>query len=122
MRRLSTNYLIDEALIDSPPFVDFAHQVGMAVLAMEQAHDHALRLGDGNGRYEVAVSGDQHCFSNVTLGGELNHIDTKQDVDAFLLVTHYSLSVFPTFEPSETHFESWQHPQRVKEPSLLRVN
>ena len=41
----------------------------MAVLAVEQADDHSLGLGGGNGWNEVAVPGYQHGLSNVAFGG-----------------------------------------------------
>ena len=90
----------------------------MAVLPVEQGNEHALGLGRCYGRDEVAVPGNQYRLPNEASGGELYHVDTEQDVYAFLLIYGSSQGVFaPAFEAPETYFESGKHSQRIKEPS-----
>ena len=95
----------------------------MAMLPVEQGNDHPLGLGGCDGWNEVAVPGDQHGLSNVALGGELHHIDAKQDVHSLLLIERPSLRVLsPTLEAPEPYFETRQHSQRIVESASLRVS
>ena len=110
-------------LIEPLAFVHFTHEVAMAVLPVEQGNDHPLGLGGCAGWNEIAVPGDQHGLSNVALGGELHHIDAKQDVHSLLLIERPSLRVLsPTLEAPKPYFETRQQSQRIVKSASLRVS
>ena len=64
----------------------------MRVLTVEKTYQDTLRLGYRDRRYEVAISCNEDGFLNTLLGRKQNHVNSKQDVDSFLLES--VLSVF----------------------------
>ena len=65
----------------------------MVGVAVNKTDQHALVLRDLYGGDKVTVASHQNRLLDLALGGQLGHVDPKQDIDPLLFVSRGPIGV-----------------------------
>ena len=73
--------------------------------AMPQHCQNTVALDRIDSRHKITITSNKNCSLYLTRGGELDHVDTQQNIDAFLMKNEIRRHT-SALQLSKSHLES----------------